>query len=76
MLGSGRGGEREEVEEEGDGDVYGDDTDGGRAFVAGRGVGEWCTAFMVLNACLYAWMRARQVPEMDCTAERKNTMRA
>jgi hypothetical protein len=76
LYGWGRG-EREEVEEEGDGDMYGDDNAGGEAtFMAGRGVGEWCTAFMVLKACLYAWMRARQVPEMDWTAERKNTMRA
>ena len=73
---------REEVEEEGDG---GDDNacaGGGERFCEGggglgrRGLGEWCTAFMVLSACLYAWMRARHVPEIVWTAERKNTRRA
>ena len=32
------------------------------------------TALIVLTACLYAWIRARHVPEMVCTAERNKTM--
>lgn len=72
-MGRWTGGEnRESVEEEEeDGEVYGDTpTD------AGFGMGsEWLTALMVLTACLYACMRARQEPEMDWIAERKKTRR-